>query len=183
MTSAPTNSKHVISNAETTVFSSSYGQKVSYSESVAKQQERKGKSLAMPICPTTIISFLLLLPLCVAGFIGNHDSSPPRAFLMSESNVNAKSRLDPAVAEKFKILTCSSTSCAQKRKVCGLDEFATFGAFYSRIKHGNAPDVQLEESPCLGSCKMSPCVAIQHEDFIGNVALEGMTGNEFIERV
>lgn len=28
-----------------------------------------------------------------------------------------------------------------------------------------------------------PCVAIQHEDFVGNVALEGMTSNEFKERV
>jgi hypothetical protein len=131
-----------------------------------------------------VISFVLLLPSCVDAFIGNHDSSRPSAFFVSETNVNAKSRLDPAaVAEKFKILTCSSTSCAQKRKVCGLDEFATFGAFYSRIKNGNSPHVQLEESPCLGSCKMSPCVAIQHEDFIGNVALEGMTGNESTERM
>jgi hypothetical protein len=142
---------------------------------------KRGDGFAM--LAGSVITLLLVLPPCIAAFIGNHDSPPRRVFCMSETNVNPKVRLDTAVAEKFKILTCSSTSCAQKRKVCGLDEFATFGAFYSRIQNGNVPDVQLEESPCLGSCKMSPCVAIQHEDFEGNVALEGMTGNEFTERL
>jgi hypothetical protein len=132
----------------------------------------------------SVIALVLALPTCIDAFIRNHDSSPRRAFSMSEtSSVNAMVSIEPAVAEKFKILTCSSTSCARKREACGLDEFATFGAFYSRIQNGKVPDVQLEESPCLGSCKMSPCVAIQHEDFEGNVALEGMTGNEFTERL
>jgi hypothetical protein len=129
----------------------------------------------------SIIFLALALPTCIAAFIVNHDAS--RASCLSETSVDARARIDPAVAEKFKILTCSSTSCAQKRQSCGLDEFATFGAFYSRIQNGRVPDVQLEESPCLGSCKMSPCVAIQHDDFEGNVALEGMTGNEFTERL
>lgn len=91
--------------------------------------------------------------------------------------------LEPSVCEQFKILTCSSTSCAKKRKVLGMDEFATFGAFYGRIKDGRAPGVQIEESPCLGSCKKAPCVAIQHDEFIGNVGLEGMTATELAERV
>lgn len=83
------------------------------------------------------------------------------------------------VASKFKVMTCSASSCAQKRKVMRLDDFATYGGFYNRIKEGPFDTVQLEETSCLGSCKLAPAVAIQHEDFVGNVALEGMTDNEF----
>lgn len=38
---------------------------------------------------------------------------------------------------------------------------------------------------CQGgkNCKMGPCVAVLHNDFDGNVALEGMTSNEFTEKV
>lgn len=132
----------------------------------------------------SVIAFVLVLPSCIAAaFIGNCDPSPSRTFCISQTTADVEAIIDPAVAEKFRILTCSSTSCARKRQACGLDEFATFGAFYRRIKDGNVPSVQLEESPCLGNCKMSPCVAIQHEDFEGNVALDGMTGNEFTERL
>lgn len=86
-------------------------------------------------------------------------------------------------SKQFKILTCSASSCAQKRKLLGMDAFATYGAFYGRIQEGLFPDVELEEVSCLGACKKAPCVAVQHEDFEGNVALEGMNDNEFSERV
>lgn len=41
----------------------------------------------------------------------------------------------------------------------------------------------MEESTCLGSCKLAPCVAIQHEDYMGNIGLEGMTENELSLRL
>ena len=101
--------------------------------------------------------------------------------LTDEDNDNTNI-INPAVAEKFKIVTCMSTSCCQKRKNLGLDSLATFGAMYSRSAAANNV-VQVEEGPCLGSCKMGPCVAIEHDDFVGSVSLEGMTDNEFANRV
>lgn len=88
-----------------------------------------------------------------------------------------------AAAEKFKVVTCMSTSCSQKRKTLGMDSLATFGALYSRAKDGCFPTVQVEEGPCLGSCKNAPCVAIEHDDFVGSVSLEGMDDDEFSSRV
>ena len=78
--------------------------------------------------------------------------------------------------EKFKIVTCMSTACSRKRAALGLDNLSTFGAMYSRASDSR---VEVEEGPCIGSCKEAPCVTIQHEDFFGSVALEGMTANEF----
>lgn len=87
------------------------------------------------------------------------------------------------VAGKFKILTCTSTACAKKRKVLGLDEYSTYGAFFSRIKNENYQTVQLDECPCLGACKNAPVVAIQHDDFEGTVSLSGMNDAEFNQKV
>jgi hypothetical protein len=94
----------------------------------------------------------------------------------------APAQLDPDVASKFKILTCSSTSCAAKREAMNLDEYDTYAAFWVRIQE-RAPDVQIAESPCLGCCKMAPCVAVEHEDYEGTVGLEGMRPAEFSDRV
>jgi NADH:ubiquinone oxidoreductase subunit E len=55
-------------------------------------------------------------------------------------------------------------------------------ALYSRAQD-NAPSVLIEEGPCLGTCKGSPCIAVSHEDFVGHVSLEGMTDVEFADRV
>ena len=78
--------------------------------------------------------------------------------------------------EKFKILTCMSTACSRKRESLGMDNLSTFGAMYSRASSSR---VEVEEGPCIGSCKKAPCVSIEHEDFFGSVALEGMTADEF----
>lgn len=78
--------------------------------------------------------------------------------------------------EKFKIVTCMSTACSRKRESLGMDNLCTFGAMYSRASSSR---VEVEEGPCIGSCKKAPCVSIEHEDFFGNVALEGMTADEF----
>ena len=89
-----------------------------------------------------------------------------------------------SAASKFKVVTCMSTSCSNKRKNLGMDSLSTFAAFYSRSTgNGNAPAINVEEGPCLGACKEAPCVAVEHADFVGSVSLEGMTDNEFADRV
>lgn len=143
----------------------------------------------------SVITVLLLLPTYAMAFVTFGTQSSRRPFHGLSSNTHADTtpnscettdadlaQIDPAIGCKFKILTCSSTSCAKKRRDCGLDEFATYGALYSLIQQ-HAPDVQLEESPCLGSCSMAPCVGIEHDDFDGPVSLEGMSENEFTNRV
>jgi len=87
--------------------------------------------------------------------------------------------LDPTIASQFKILTCSATSCAAKRRKVGLDEFATLAGLYERKEGACATEVEVCETSCLGCCRNAPVVAIEHEDFFGTVALEGMTPNEF----
>jgi hypothetical protein len=116
--------------------------------------------------------------------------SPTTNYRPSNSQVHDSSKTtqeeettDPDVAEKFKIVACMSTSCSKRRKDLGMDSLATFGAFYSRANDGNAPSVRVEEGPCLGSCKMAPCVAVEHDDFDGSVSLEGMSDSEFSDRV
>jgi hypothetical protein len=47
-------------------------------------------------------------------------------------------------AKKFKIITCMSTSCCQKRKSLGMDSLSTFGAMFSRAQSSK---VQVEEGP------------------------------------
>lgn len=100
---------------------------------------------------------------------------------LSMSTSDESSSLSEA-AGKFKVLACSSTSCAAKRKALNLDQFSTFSAFYSKIQE-NAPTMTIEESPCLGSCKFAPCVGVEHEEFEGPVSLDGMTPSEFSQRV
>lgn len=53
---------------------------------------------------------------------------------------------------------------------------------YTRIQD-NCKQVQLEESPCLGACKMGPCVAVEHDDYVGPVGLIGMTESEIDDSV
>ena len=112
----------------------------------------------------------------------SNEASPSSLLAAEEASISESPLLNPLVAGKFKVLTCSSTSCAAARKKLNQDEFSTFSAFYTRIED-RAPSVQVEESPCLGSCKQAPCVGIEHEDFEGPVSLEGMTESEFSERV
>uniref|UniRef100_A0A7S2UKQ3 Uncharacterized protein n=1 Tax=Attheya septentrionalis TaxID=420275 RepID=A0A7S2UKQ3_9STRA len=91
--------------------------------------------------------------------------------------------LDPEICTQFKILTCASTSCSALRKKLGMDEFATVGALDMRRENANAAGLIVEESTCLGACKFAPCVSVQHEDYDGNVGLEGMTEAELSETV
>ncbi|KAL7568741.1 hypothetical protein ACA910_021734 [Epithemia clementina (nom. ined.)] len=88
--------------------------------------------------------------------------------------------LNSDVAAQFRVLTCSATSCSKMRQRLNLDEYATFSAFYRRAWETS---VVVEETSCLGRCKQAPCVGIEHEDYDGNVSLEGMTRTEFSDRV
>ena len=141
----------------------------------------------MKMALSTVVSSIVLY--CIV--------SPARSFQPARTISNSFSRprlhhsklsddqesCDPAVAEKFKIVTCMSSSCSRQREKMGMDELSTFGAFYSRAKSGTFSSVQVDEGPCLGGCKLGPCVAVEHDDFIGSVSLEGMTENEFSDRV
>lgn len=93
---------------------------------------------------------------------------------------SAASSLDPTIAKQFKIVTCNASACAEKRKLLGLDPYATFSALYVR---GNPNHITVEETSCLGACQQAPCVGVQHEEYVGTVALNGMTDAEFANRV
>lgn len=101
-----------------------------------------------------------------------------------QSSCNSWSEDALAAAGSFKIVTCSATSCAAKRKALSLDPYATFSAFWERLEaDGLLNTLSIEESSCLGACQRSPCVAIEHEDYEGTVALVGMEPSEFVDRV
>jgi hypothetical protein len=96
-----------------------------------------------------------------------------------ETSKNMETNLAASVSEqesKFKILTCMSTACCRKRTLLGTEPLETFVALFARA---TCTHIQVEESPCLGSCQLAPCVGVEHEDYVGRVALEGMTNDEF----
>ena len=60
------------------------------------------------------------------------------------------------------------------------------GEIYAKAQSANVESsMTIEDGGCQGgkNCRLGPCVAVLHEDFVGNVALEGMDSNEFRERV
>ena len=94
--------------------------------------------------------------------------------------------LDREIAQQFTIQVCTSTSCTKKLKQVGLDQYHVLGEIYAHAQTANLETCMvIEDGGCNGgkNCQMGPCVSIQHEDFVGNVALEGMNSNEFRERV
>jgi Thioredoxin-like [2Fe-2S] ferredoxin len=149
----------------------------------------------MPVAKVPLLFHIYLLVNCGKAHVQTSPSTSTRssAFVRYHFALRVRSSedvdvsasgtdIDPIFAgqeKKFKIVTCMSTSCSQKRKALGLDNLATFGSMYSRAESTN---VQVEEGRCLGSCKMAPCVGIEHGDFVGSVSLEGMTDEEFSSR-
>lgn len=94
--------------------------------------------------------------------------------------------LDPDIAAQFTMTVCTSTSCSRKLKDQGLDRYHVLGEIYALAQEANVNEcVIIEDGACLGgkNCKLGPCVAISHEDFVGNVALEGMNSGEMQARV
>ena len=139
-----------------------------------------------------IAHFLLESTLVVHGFQLLSGRTPPRnaptfrnaAHSLEKCDVQ-DTRHEPynaSVASQFKVLTCSASACAAKRKVLGMDEFATFSCFWIKAKE-SMPEISVEETACLGACKKAPCVGVEHEDFEGTVALDGMDSFEFSDRV
>ncbi|KAL3807746.1 hypothetical protein ACHAXA_008380 [Cyclostephanos tholiformis] len=105
---------------------------------------------------------------------------------LSASIQSTKSHLDPDIAAQFTIQVCTSTSCTRKLNEAGLDQYHVLGEIYARAQSVNLEKIMIiEDGGCQGgkNCKMGPCVAILHNDFFGNVALEGMNSNELLERV
>jgi (2Fe-2S) ferredoxin len=103
-----------------------------------------------------------------------------RAAATSDSCSNDDYDFD--IASQFEIVTCSASICAKQRSVLGIDEFATFSAFYERTQT-NIPEIAVSESSCLGACENAPCVAVYHAEYEGSVALQGMDTAEFADRV
>jgi len=112
------------------------------------------------------------------------------------SNDNEKDYSD--YEQQFTIITCMSPSCGRKRNEFGLDPFATFGAMYARANNSgtdttdandndndtaSSTKVNVKEGPCLGACQYGPCIGIEHDEYNGCVALEGMTEEEFSNTV
>ncbi|KAL7537289.1 hypothetical protein ACHAWF_005717 [Thalassiosira exigua] len=97
-----------------------------------------------------------------------------------------KESIEREIAAQFTIQVCTSTSCTKTLKQQGLDQYHALGEIYARAQEANLEKCMIiEDGGCQGgkNCKMGPCVAILHEDFVGRVALEGMNSNEFRERV
>ena len=97
-----------------------------------------------------------------------------------------KDQLDKSTAQQFSIQVCTSTSCSKKLKRLGLDQYHILGELYEKARIANIEkDIIVEDGGCRGglNCKMGPCVAVFHEDFVGSVALEGMAQSEFNERI
>jgi hypothetical protein len=96
------------------------------------------------------------------------------------------SQLDPTISSDFTIQVCTSTNCSKRLQNMGLDQYHILGEIYARAEERNVHKCMIiEDGACLGgkNCKLGPCVAIKHDDFDGNVALDGMSSNEFRERV
>ena len=95
------------------------------------------------------------------------------------------STFDHDIAQQFTIKVCTSTSCTNKLKQAGIyDEFHTLGEVYAQAQHAKLEkSMVIEDSGCQGNCNMGPCISILHEDYDGNIGLEGMTKNEQLQRV
>lgn len=137
------------------------------------------------------VSILAVFLAHCTSFSGRR-SSPRKATLrnnpsetMDGSTANI-TPLDPKVAQQFTIQVCTATSCCRKMNELGLDKYHTLGEIYAKAQEGNIEtSMIIEDGGCQGgkNCKLGPCVAILHEDFDGNVALDGMGSAEFRERV
>jgi hypothetical protein len=95
-------------------------------------------------------------------------------------------QLDKIAAQQFSIQVCTSTSCCKKLNQLGLDQYYILGEIYEKARLSNIEkEMIIEDGSCQGgmNCKLGPCVAVMHEDFIGSVALKGMGQREFNERV
>lgn len=111
---------------------------------------------------------------------------PTRSSDESISTYAEPRALNSDIASQFTIQVCTSASCTKKLNEAGLDQYNVLGEIYALAQAANVEKcMMIEDGGCQGgkNCKMGPCVAILHEDFDGNVALDGMNSKEFQERV
>lgn len=137
-------------------------------------------------------SLLLIVLTCsvTQGFTFNNKLRQQRFKVFAAGNDDTQSNevqqctpLDPSVAKKFKVITCMSSACAERSATFGIDQYALYSGMYVRKEENGASEVQVEEGPCMGRCRFGPCITIEHEDYEGRVALEGMEDDEFAARV
>jgi hypothetical protein len=109
-----------------------------------------------------------------AASVGNQDdTSSEKAWSLSEiANLGD-------VCSQFTIQVCTSSTCSNRRRTMGQDDGFLVKALYERMESAGAQGLQIEESNCLGQCKKGPCVSVEHDEFEGPVALEGMNPMEF----
>ena len=102
-----------------------------------------------------------------------------------EEEETSTSTFNHDIAQQFTIKVCTSTSCTNKLKQAGIqDEFFTLGEVYAQAQHAKLERcLVIEDSGCQGNCRAGPCVSILHEDYDGNIGLEGMNTNEQFQRV
>jgi len=132
----------------------------------------------------SISTSLLLIALtcsCTQGFTFNNKLRPHRFRVFAAGNDDTP--LDPSVAKQFKVVTCMGSACAERSAFFGIEQYALYSGMYVRKEDNGAPLVQVEEGPCMGRCRLGPCITVEHEDYEGRVALEGMEDDEFAARV
>jgi hypothetical protein len=153
------------------------------SSKTTTQYKRSPFSIRRCFCQQSIgtsgVIFLEALTDDKEEFVTTHDDDNNNNNNSNNSNIDNDNDIISEQEKQFKIITCMSTSCSRKRNELGMDSLSTFGAMYSRA---SSSKVQVDEGACVGSCKNGPCIAIEHEDFVGSVSLEGMTDEEFSKK-
>ena len=105
---------------------------------------------------------------------------------IEEQESHTKPSLNHDIAQQVTIQVCTSTSCSKKLQQMNLDEYHVLGEIYAYAQSANVEKCMvIEDGGCQGgkNCKLGPCVSIMHEDYDGNIGLEGMNANELQERV
>jgi hypothetical protein len=86
------------------------------------------------------------------------------------------------ISSKFTIKVCTSSTCSNRRRSLGQDDSFFLTNLCERREYSGLIGLNIEETNCLGQCKKGPCVAVEHDDYEGSVALEGMLPMEFNRR-
>ena len=123
---------------------------------------------------------LLSTPNCQHSQLASASNSKQDAALSSDKV------LDKITARQFTIQVCTSSNCCKKMNELGLDKYHNLAELYEMARiESIETDLIVEDGGCRGgvNCKLGPCVAVLHEDFVGSVALDGMDQKEFNERV
>jgi hypothetical protein len=86
------------------------------------------------------------------------------------------------ISSKFTVKVCTSSTCSNRRRSLGQEDSFFITNLCERREYSGLKGLNIEETNCLGQCKKGPCVAVEHDDYEGSVALEGMLPMEFNRR-